>query len=97
MREIIRGRADSCLAASPGSITGANIARDCNSHSSGKMSTIRNPKYAVGNPASHVSAVWIMFELVLWLAGGCLFGWFVVGREPPSPVRVGHEGDELTD
>jgi hypothetical protein len=38
----------------------------------------------LGNPASHVSAVWIVFELVLWLAGGCLFGWLMWGRSRQS-------------
>src|SRR5208337_4325640 len=32
-----------------------------------------------GKPASHTSAVWMVFELVWWLAAGCLFGWVVWG------------------
>jgi hypothetical protein len=32
-----------------------------------------------GKPAPHTSAVWVVSELVLWLAGGCLFGWMMWG------------------
>src|ERR1700730_2694916 len=30
-------------------------------------------------PAPHTSAVWMVFELVWWSAGGCLFGWMMWG------------------
>lgn len=32
-----------------------------------------------GNPVSHTAALWMVFELVWWLAGGCLFGWLMWG------------------
>jgi H+/Cl- antiporter ClcA len=34
-----------------------------------------------GKPAPHTSAVWMVFELVWWLAGGCLFGWLMSGGD----------------
>ena len=36
------------------------------------------------NTAPHKSAVSIAFELVLWLAGGCLFGWMAWGANGPT-------------
>jgi hypothetical protein len=32
----------------------------------------------LGNPSPH-AAMWRVFELVWWLAGGCAFGWMVWG------------------
>lgn len=38
----------------------------------------------LGDLAFHPSAAWITFELVLWLAGGCLFGWLLWGGSRQS-------------
>jgi hypothetical protein len=32
-----------------------------------------------GKPAPHTAPVWIVSELLWWLAGGCLFGWMMWG------------------
>jgi hypothetical protein len=32
-----------------------------------------------GKPSPHTSSVWMVSELVCWLAGGCLFGWVMWG------------------
>ncbi|SRR6266852_5731820 len=33
----------------------------------------------VGNPESRSSIAWMAFELVFWLAAGCVFGWMMWG------------------
>ena len=38
-----------------------------------------------GNPASRPSVGWMAFELVWWLAAGCLFGWMMWGGSRHIP------------
>jgi hypothetical protein len=44
---------------------------------------------AFDNPASRSSIAWVAFELVWWLAAGCVFGWMMWGgnRQLDAPVK----------
>jgi hypothetical protein len=34
----------------------------------------------IGKPVADTSGLWIVSELMLWLVGGCFFGWVMWGR-----------------